>query len=57
MGYVNIVYGYGTTRSLIGKPDPSLGGIYYWPISEVGDIIENSIKLYSNGTTEIRYLP
>jgi uncharacterized membrane protein len=57
LGYVNVVYGYGTTRSLIGKPDPSLGGIYYWPISEVDDIIESTIKLYSNGATEVRYLP
>jgi len=57
LNYVNVVLGYGTTRTMPGQPDPELGDIYDWHISEISPLLESSKKVYTNGSSEIYLVP
>jgi len=57
LGYVNVVLGYGTTKTILGQPDPLLGDIYYWHISKITPLLDNSVKVYANGASEIYWSP
>jgi len=57
LNYVNIVLGYGTTRTLLGQPHPVLGDIYTWDISEISLLLESSTRVYTNDSSEIYLAP
>ena len=55
LGYVNIVFGYGVTNRVF-LPDPT-HGIDIWDIRQISPVMDSSIKLYTNGATEIYWSP
>jgi uncharacterized membrane protein len=57
LGYVNVVLGYGTTTTILGQPDPVLGYVYYWDISRIYPLLDSSVKVYTNGASEIYWSP
>lgn len=57
LGYVNVVLGYGTTRTLIGHPDPWVGNVEHWDISQITPLLDGSAKVYTNGASEVYWSP
>jgi uncharacterized membrane protein len=57
LGYVNVVLGYGTTRVWLGHPDPLLGNIKHWDISKIYPLLDSSMRVYTNGASEIYWSP
>ncbi len=57
LGYVNVVLGYGTTRTYLGQPDPVLGDIFYWEISRIAPLRDDLVKIYTNGSSEVYWGP
>ena len=57
LGYVNTVYGLGTTRTMVGEPDPYMGNVWYWDISQVGHLLSGSLKIYATSSSQIYWNP
>jgi len=57
LGYFNVVLGYGTTRTVLGQPDPVQGNINHWRISSIYPLLDGCGKVYTNGASEVYWSP
>jgi uncharacterized membrane protein len=55
LGYVNVVFGYGVTNNSL-LPEKTYK-IQIWDISHISPLLHNSVKVYTNGASEVYWSP
>jgi len=55
LGYINVVFGYGLTSHFYLSEHTHKNE--YWHVSQIYPVLDKSVKVYTNGSSEIYWLP